>query len=72
MDASGDYYSSAVAADGRIYVASQRGTVVVMAAGDALKVLARNDLREPIFATPAIIDGRLYLRTEKHLFVFGQ
>jgi len=72
MDASGDYYSSAVAADGRIYVASQRGTVVVMAAGDALKVLARNDLREPIFATPAIIDGRLYLRTEKHIFVFGQ
>ncbi len=72
MDASGDYYSSAVAADGRIYVASQRGTVVVMAAGDALKVLARNDLREPIFATPAIIDGRLYLRTEKHLFVFEQ
>ena len=72
MDASGDYYSSAVAADGRIYVASQRGTVVVIAAGDALKVLARNDLREPIFATPAIIDGRLYLRTEKHLFVFGQ
>lgn len=72
MDASGDYYSSAVAADGRIYVASQRGTVVVIAAGDALKVLARNDLREPIFATPAIIDGRLYLRTEKHLFVFEQ
>ncbi len=61
-----------MAADGRIYVASQRGTVVVIAAGDALKVLARNDLREPIFATPAIIDGRLYLRTEKHLFVFEQ
>ena len=72
MDAAGDYYSSAVAADGRIYVASQRGTVVVIAAGDALKILARNDLREPIFATPALVEGRLYVRTEKHLFVFGQ
>ena len=35
MDAPGDYYSSAVAADGRLYVASQRGTVVVMDAGES-------------------------------------
>ncbi len=72
MNAPGDYYSSAVAADGRIYVASQRGTVVVMDAGESFHILARNDLHAPIFATPAIVDGVIYLRTDKHLFAFGE
>jgi outer membrane protein assembly factor BamB len=75
VNAPGDYYSSAVAADGRVYVASQKGTVVVIDAGDEVKelhVLARNEMGEQVFATPALLDGRIYLRTEKHLFVFGE
>lgn len=71
MDAPGDYYSSAVAADGRIYVASQRGAVVVMDAGESFRILARNDLHAQIFATPAIVDGVIYVRTDRHLFAFG-
>jgi outer membrane protein assembly factor BamB len=73
VDAAGDYYSSAVAVDGRLYVTSQRGTVVVLdAASDVLKVLARNELKEQVFASPAIVDGVIYLRTDKHLFAFGE
>lgn len=72
LDAPGDYYSSAIGVNGCIYIASQKGTVVVLDAGDSLKVLARNQLGEQIFATPAILDGRIYLRTEKHLFAFGE
>ena len=73
VDASGDYYSSAVAAADRIYVTSQRGTVVVLdATSDVLKVLARNELKEQVFASPAIVDDVLYLRTEKHLFAFSE
>jgi outer membrane protein assembly factor BamB len=73
VDASGDYYASAVAADNRIYVTSQRGTVVVLdATSDRLNVLARNDLKAPVFASPAIVDGVIYLRTDKHLYAFGQ
>ena len=71
--APGDYYSSAASADGRIYVASQRGTVVVLdSASITLKVLARNELHAAIFASPAIVDGVIYLRTDKHLFAFGE
>lgn len=71
VDAPGDYYSSAVAADGRIYIASQRGTLVVLdAASDKLNVLARNELGEQVFASPAILEGVVYLRTEKHLYAF--
>jgi outer membrane protein assembly factor BamB len=73
VGASGDYYGSAVTAAGRVYLVSQRGTVVVLDAGaDRLEVLSRNDLGEPVFATPAIVDGVIYLRTEKHLFAFGE
>jgi outer membrane protein assembly factor BamB len=73
VEAPGDYYSSAASADGRIYVASQRGTVVVLdSASDTLKVLARNELHAAIFASPAIVDGVIYLRTDKHLFAFGE
>ena len=71
LDAPGDYYSSAVAAGGMIYLASEKGVVLVLAAGENLKVLARNDLREPIMATPAIVEGKLYVRTAGHLYAFG-
>jgi len=72
VDAPGDYYSSAVAADGRIYIASQRGTVVVLDASGPFRVLARNPIGEPVFATPAIVDGRIYVRTDRSLFAFGE
>jgi outer membrane protein assembly factor BamB len=72
VDAAGDYYSSAVAADGRVYVASQQGVVVVIEAGHQLKVLARNKMDGQVFATPAIIDGVIYLRTEAGVWAFGR
>ncbi len=67
----GPYYSSPVVGDEKIYVASARGVVTVFAPGDDLHILAHNDLKERIMATPAIVDGKLYIRTEKHLYAFG-
>ncbi len=73
VNAPGDYYSSAVAVDGKIYIASQRGMVLVLnARSDSLEVLARNDLGDPVFASPAILDGVVYVRTQQHLFAFGK
>lgn len=72
VDAAGDFYSSAAVAAERIYLPSQRGVVLVLdAASDQLQVLARNDLKAPVFASPAILDGVLYLRTDKHLLAFS-
>jgi hypothetical protein len=71
VGAVGDYYSSAVAAGDRIYIGSQGGTMVVIRSGEALEVLARNDLGEPIMATPAIVDGVLYVRAGETLFAFA-
>ena len=71
LGALGSYYSSPVAAAGKICVASQTGTVVVYRSGEKLEVLARNSLNEPILATPAIVDEKLYVRTKSALYAFG-
>ena len=70
--ASGDYYASPVAADGRIYLASLSGQLTVLrAGGDAPEILHQVDFGSRILATPALVGDNLYLRTEKHLFAFG-
>jgi outer membrane protein assembly factor BamB len=71
LGALGDYYASPVAADHKIYIASAEGVVVVLESGDELKVLATNKLDGGILATPALVDGKIYVRTESHLYVFG-
>ena len=40
--------------------------------GDKPEVLARNDLGEAIKATPALVGGKLYVRTAGHLYAFGE
>jgi len=72
MGALGYYYSSPVAADNKIYFASEEGVVIVLDGGEELKVLARNKLDGQILATPAIVDGKIYVRTEDHLYAFGR
>ena len=69
----GQYAASPVAAAERIYVASQSGTVIVIKPGEsAPEILARNNLREPIIATPAIVENTLGVRTAENLYAFGQ
>ena len=65
------YYASPVAADGKIFMASEKGKVVVLAPGGDLEPIAVNDLQEDIYATPALADGRIYLRTRGTLYCFG-
>jgi outer membrane protein assembly factor BamB len=72
MGASGYYYSSPVAADDKVYIASEDGVVVVLDAGEKLKILAENKLDGAILATPALVDRNIYVRTENHLYAFGK
>jgi outer membrane protein assembly factor BamB len=59
--------ASLVAADDKIYCTSEDGTIIVLAAGDEFKILSKNPMGEPCFATPAISQGVLYFRTTKSL-----
>ena len=72
LGALGDYYASLTAADGHVFAISQKGTVTVFSGSSAPDVLARNEMGETSMSTPAIVDGRIYLRTEKRLLCFGK
>lgn len=68
----GQYSASPVAAAGRIYVVSQSGTVMVIKPGrGASEITARNDLREPVMATPALVDDTIIIRTQTQLYAFA-
>jgi len=71
LGAVGDYYASSVAAGDKVIICSLSGVVNVLQAADTLTVLARNNLGETISATPAIVDGKIFLRTAKKLYCFG-
>ena len=64
--------TSLVAAAGRIYVAAESGEVFVVAAADEFQLLAKNNLREPIMATPAIAGNALFIRGESHLYCISE
>lgn len=66
----GPIYASPVIGDGKIYSASARGVVTVFAVGDELEVLAQSDLGERVMATPALVDGCVYVRTERRILAF--
>jgi outer membrane protein assembly factor BamB len=66
------FSASPIAADGRLYVASEDGEVYVLTAGPGLTQVAKNDMKEVIMATPAIADGLIVVRTLGHLYGIGQ
>lgn len=68
----GDYFASPVCGDGKIYLASANGKVVVLKNSADYEELAVNDLGESIIATPAIADGKLFVRTRTQLMCFGE
>jgi outer membrane protein assembly factor BamB len=72
IGASGLYRASPVAANGILYFSSERGTITAVEAGDKLRVIAQNKLDERLNATPAIVDDKIYVRTDKHLWAFGE
>ncbi len=67
----GTVFASPVAADGHVFFTTQPGAVAVMAPTGDLTPLAVNPLNEDVYATPAIADGRIYVRTVQALWAFG-
>ncbi len=65
---SGGFSASPVHADGKLYLLDNNGDTTVIEAGPQFKVLAKNPLSEPTQASMAVSGGRLFIRTEKHLY----
>ena len=66
------YFASPVAADDKVFLIGQGGQVSVLKAAGDWEVLKVNELDDEVFATPAIADGRIYIRTRSALYCFGK
>ncbi len=66
------FTSSPVANDGKVYIASEDGQVFVLAAGPKYEEIAMNQMSTPILATPALSEGRMFLRTGDQIMAIGK
>jgi outer membrane protein assembly factor BamB len=65
------FSASPVAADGKIYLASEDGDVIIIAAGREFRKIGSNSMGELVMATPALSDGVMYVRGQSTLFAIG-
>jgi len=65
------FTSSPVANDGKVYVASEDGQMIVLKAGPVFEKIATNDMGASVLATPAISEGRLFVRTQGMVMAIG-
>jgi len=65
------FSASPVAVDGKIFFTNDEGETFVLKAGPTFELLRTNKIGEGTLATPALVDGRWYIRTERNLFAIG-
>jgi len=68
----GVFSASPVGGGGHVYFVSENGDTVVVKAGRSPEIVARNAIAERALASPAISSGRLFIRTDDHLFAIGK
>ena len=68
----GEYYASPIKIGNRIFVTSSLGTVIVIRDSESFEIIAKNNLEEEIFATPAVAENTLYIRSANSLWAFGR
>jgi len=68
----GEHHASLVSANGLVYFLNDNGLTHVVRPGPKYDLVAKNELGERTFASPALSQGQLFLRSDKHLFCIGQ
>jgi outer membrane protein assembly factor BamB len=68
----GEQHASLVAANGLVYFLNDRGTMHIVRPGAKYELLARNEIGAPTFASPALSDGQIFLRTDTSIICIGQ
>ena len=67
----GGHSPSPVSADGLVYFVSDRGVTTIIRPSETFAVIAKNELGEPVSASPAISQGQIFLRTHQNLYCIG-
>lgn len=67
----GAQYSSSVLANGLVYMPNDKGVITVINPGPTFNYIAKNYIGERMIASPAISNGKIYIRGDKHIFCIG-
>ena len=67
----GEEHASLVSAEDRVYFLNDKGVVNVVKVGPRYECMAQNEIGEKCFASPALSNGQIFLRGDKHLFCVG-
>jgi hypothetical protein len=65
------FSASPVGVDGKVFFTNDDGRTFVLRAGPTFQLMHVNDIGERTLASPALVDGRWYIRTDQHLFAIG-
>jgi outer membrane protein assembly factor BamB len=68
----GPFTASPVLAGGKLFLVNEGGVTAVVRLGEMSEIVATNDLKEPMLATPAVARGCLFQRSDAHLFCIGR
>jgi outer membrane protein assembly factor BamB len=64
-------WGSTLVADGKVYIGDEDGDLAVFAASKEKKLLSLTNLGAPVYSTPVVANGTLYVASNTHLFAFG-
>ena len=67
----GKQYASPVLVNGLVYMPNDAGVITIIKPGPTFESIAKNSIGETMFASPAISNGRIYLRGANHIFCIG-
>jgi outer membrane protein assembly factor BamB len=66
------FTASPVAFEGKILLTSEDGDTFIVKAGPRHEILGTNSVGEPVYASPAIADGKIFIRGEKNIYCIGK
>ena len=66
------FSASPIGVDGKVFFTNDEGETFVLKAGPEFKLLRINRLNARMLASPALVDGRWYFRTDRHLYCIGR
>jgi len=66
------FWASPVVGAGKMYLISEEGVTTVVELGEQMKIVATNELEDTIMATPALVNGAFYIRSDKYLYCIGE
>jgi outer membrane protein assembly factor BamB len=71
-DTKSHIWGSTLVADGKVYIGTEDGDLVILATGKQLKEIGKIDMRSPVYASPVVAGGVLYVATPTHLYAIGK